>query len=203
MARPALRGNQQAAVAVVGGGLAGLHTALALAEKGITDVKIVESGHVGWGSSGMSKGLAVAGIQVPLESLAAQSSPAVAATVYELSDKAQLRLKALIKKYKIRCDVTAAGGLDLSIYPPAEEDKDETFLPKEQAAALSGSSLYKCGWFDSGSFGLNPLGLTRGLARSCESLGVQIYESTTAVEIMRRSSSGSDDNKHRFSLRII
>jgi gamma-glutamylputrescine oxidase len=107
---------------VVGGGLAGLHTALALAEKGVTDVVVVDSSRIGWGSSGLSKGLAVAGVQVPEESLAAQSSAEVASKVYALSNKAQDRLRSLIVKYDIKCRIVPGGGLEGSIYPP---DSDE------------------------------------------------------------------------------
>jgi len=50
--RPRLHDVLKADVCIVGGGLAGLATAVGLAERGVTDVVLLESQRVGWGASG-------------------------------------------------------------------------------------------------------------------------------------------------------
>ncbi|WP_407555423.1 FAD-dependent oxidoreductase [Streptomyces sp. Pv4-95] len=52
---PALKGEVQCDVAVVGGGLVGMASALRLAERG-ADVVLLEAGHCGWGASSRNAG---------------------------------------------------------------------------------------------------------------------------------------------------
>lgn len=59
--RPALHGQLSANVCVVGGGLAGLSTALGLAERGVREVVVVEAKQVGYGASGRNGGFVFGG----------------------------------------------------------------------------------------------------------------------------------------------
>ena len=54
-----LTGSVDAAICVIGGGFAGLSTALALAERGATDILVLEAETVGHGASGRNGGLRV------------------------------------------------------------------------------------------------------------------------------------------------
>jgi gamma-glutamylputrescine oxidase len=47
-----LTGRHSANVCIIGGGLAGLSTALALAERGVADIVVLEAQQVGFGASG-------------------------------------------------------------------------------------------------------------------------------------------------------
>ena len=47
-----LRGATEARVCIIGGGYAGLNTALGLVERGVTDVVVLEAKAVGYGASG-------------------------------------------------------------------------------------------------------------------------------------------------------
>jgi gamma-glutamylputrescine oxidase len=58
--RPALAGQVEADVCVIGGGIAGCSTALHLAERGYR-VVLLESQRIGYGASGRSGGQAIAG----------------------------------------------------------------------------------------------------------------------------------------------
>src|SRR5690606_19045936 len=60
-AYPARSGRTDAQVCILGGGLAGLSTALGLAERGITDVVVLESHEVGHGASGRNGGFVFGG----------------------------------------------------------------------------------------------------------------------------------------------
>ena len=59
--RPSLEGEVEADVCVIGGGMAGLATALGLAERGTTDVVVLEGRQVGFGASGRNGGFVSAG----------------------------------------------------------------------------------------------------------------------------------------------
>lgn len=54
---PVHSGRTDTRVCILGGGLAGLSTALGLAERGVTDVVVLESQQVGHGASGRNGGL--------------------------------------------------------------------------------------------------------------------------------------------------
>src|SRR5262249_52776605 len=54
-ARPALEGDIETETCVIGGGLAGLATALDLAERG-RSVVLLEANRIGWGASGRNGG---------------------------------------------------------------------------------------------------------------------------------------------------
>ena len=58
--RPRLREDLEFEVCVVGGGLAGLSTALSLAERGV-NVAVLEARKVGWGASGRNGGFCCPG----------------------------------------------------------------------------------------------------------------------------------------------
>ncbi|MEL6751933.1 MAG: FAD-binding oxidoreductase, partial [Pseudomonadota bacterium] len=58
--RPSLHGRTNADVCVVGGGLAGLTTALELAKRGVS-VVVLESRRIGWGASGRNGGFVSGG----------------------------------------------------------------------------------------------------------------------------------------------
>ncbi|MBU6405378.1 MAG: FAD-dependent oxidoreductase, partial [Proteobacteria bacterium] len=64
-----LRGRREARVAIVGGGYAGLNTALGLAERGVTDVVVLEREQVGFGASGRNGGFVFAGYSLGEQSL--------------------------------------------------------------------------------------------------------------------------------------
>ncbi|KAJ9457541.1 putative oxidoreductase OrdL [Diplonema papillatum] len=182
--RPRLTGRTVADVAVVGGGLAGLHTALKLAEKG-KRVVVLEREKVGWGASGMSKGLAVSGFQVEEESIKALAGKDVARAAVEMTEEALLDLERLIAKYAIKCDVTRGGELSVSLHPSPALSSDSDWGP-ERISREVGTRSYKSGELDPSAFGVNPLALTRGLARACEKLGVSIFEETEVARLQTR-----------------
>ena len=183
--RKTLQGTTLTDVVIVGGGLAGLHCALSLAEKG-KKVVVLEQNLIGAGASGMSKGLAVSGLQVDEDDVAKTTGAHTAARISEYTEEGQTRLLHLIKKYGIDCEAKRLGGAQVSAFaPPQDIDLSESpYLSESAVQSLTGSPLYKWGSHEPETYGLNPLGLTRGLARACESLGVVIHENSSAMQII-------------------
>jgi gamma-glutamylputrescine oxidase len=64
-----LQGRAQARVAIIGGGFAGLNTALGLAERGVRDVVLLEREQVGFGASGRNGGFVFAGYSLGEQAL--------------------------------------------------------------------------------------------------------------------------------------
>ncbi|GAB4174693.1 MAG: hypothetical protein Kow0020_10240 [Wenzhouxiangellaceae bacterium] len=68
--RVAPEGRATTGVAVIGGGLAGLCTALALTERGVRDVMVLERERLGQGASGRNGGFVFAGYSLSPEAIA-------------------------------------------------------------------------------------------------------------------------------------
>src|SRR6187551_1671054 len=82
--RPALSGAAECDVGVVGGGIAGLSTALHLAQRGYR-VALLEAERVGWGASGRSGAQAIFGVAAGQDRLTALLGAAEARRIWDMS----------------------------------------------------------------------------------------------------------------------
>ena len=64
-----LKARSEAKVAIIGGGFAGLHAALGLAERGMRDVVLLEREQIGFGASGRNGGFVFAGYSLGEQAL--------------------------------------------------------------------------------------------------------------------------------------
>ena len=171
-------------VVIVGGGLAGLSTAIAIMERSpFARVSVLEAHFVGYGASGRAGGL-----------ISPLAAPVWLASAQRNGDHAWALgyLRALV-------DDTASW---IKALIPESEIKSET-LTLESTGALSGLGLealsgilgarqinHRVGVERSGCAGLslpchtvNPFGLVQGLARHARALGVSIYEGVVVTRI--------------------
>ena len=126
-------------VCVVGGGFAGLHTALALAEKRqkrtegkkkkkedeksagndeqISPIVVLEANRIGSGASGLCGGMAIVGFEAELDMLSALVGPAAARMLYRQSIyEGYERLRdGVIRRYGIRCGMVEEGLLEMML----------------------------------------------------------------------------------------
>lgn len=101
-------------VCVVGGGFAGLHTALALAEKG-KRVVILEGKRVGSQASGRNGGDAIVGFHTEVDEIAqVVGSDSIARDIYQHSVAGYQRLWDLINQYKIQCGAKEEGAVTVT-----------------------------------------------------------------------------------------
>ncbi|MEZ5925282.1 MAG: FAD-binding oxidoreductase [Hyphomicrobiaceae bacterium] len=166
-------------VAIVGAGLTGLSAALTLAEAG-RKVVVLEAHEPGHGGSGRSGGQVQAGFGTSIESLTHGASDRQRAGIVQLANGCADELFSLIDRYKIRCAPMRAG-LIRGIHHPrllestrgkVERDPALRFLSREEAARLVGAPLYCGAILDPRSGHVNPMALTRGLARAAIAAGM-------------------------------
>ena len=100
---PALQGDADCDVAVVGGGLAGLSAAIALADKGFS-VRLLEAQQVGFGASGRNGGQAIHGLACEQGEVERQLGMAEARHVFDMSVEALDQIRARCARFAIDCD---------------------------------------------------------------------------------------------------
>ncbi|MCE1718465.1 FAD-binding oxidoreductase, partial [Enterobacter hormaechei] len=83
---PALQEDLDVDVVIIGGGFSGINTALELAEKGITNIAILESRHLGYGSTGRNGGQVMAGIGHDLEVIKRHIGERGLETIFQISN---------------------------------------------------------------------------------------------------------------------
>jgi gamma-glutamylputrescine oxidase len=190
--RPALSGAVEAPTCIVGGGLAGLATALSLAERGQKAV-LLEAGRIGDGASGRNGGMVAAGFTRGLEAIARIAGRGAAEALFRLSRDAVALLRRRIEGQRIAC------GLAPGIVEASWRDDDAAAArraaarnrlgarlepwPGERVRELYRTACYRSGLFDPEGFHLDPLALCRGLAGAAEAMGVAILEQSPAVAL--------------------
>jgi gamma-glutamylputrescine oxidase len=193
-----LAGTVNADVCVVGGGIAGCSTALALAERGYR-VVLLEAQRVGWGASGRSGGQAIVGTaieQADLESLVGAED---ARRAWDVSLAGLALLKQRIERYRIDCDWV--NGWMLAAIKPRQWTQVQSWhaelaqrygytstrlIDRVELRSTIASERYIGALYDSLSGHLHPLRYTLGLARAATQAGVEIHEASRALSFGRR-----------------
>lgn len=98
-----LRGTVRSDVLVVGGGMAGLTCAQALAARGV-DVTILERDFCGAGASGKSSGFITPDSELGLSDLVAQYGETRGQSLWEFAKSGLDRIRGTIAAYAIDCD---------------------------------------------------------------------------------------------------
>jgi gamma-glutamylputrescine oxidase len=194
-AAPALAGDIDADVCVVGGGLSGASAALHLAERGYR-VVLLEAERIGFGASGRSGGQLIPGYASGQQKLKAQLGAADARRLWDFSVEGVDLVRDRVKRHAIDCDL-AWGHLHVGIKPRQRDElrewqhelEDEcdyrslTFLEREAVAGYIASKRYIAGIFDSRSGHLHPLKYTLGVADAARAAGVRLFENSAATVI--------------------
>jgi hypothetical protein len=109
-AAPTLEGSERVSVAIVGGGIAGLATALHLAEAGV-DVMVLESHEPGWGASGNNGGQLNPGLKFDPDVIESTYGPDLGRRMIAFAYDAPNRTLALIRRLGIACEARQNGTL--------------------------------------------------------------------------------------------
>lgn len=189
---PALSGPVEVDLLVVGGGFAGLSTALHAAEAGLA-VVLIEAHRIAWGASGRNAGFVVPNFaKVDPDDLRRAAGPAAERLIGMAAGSADLVFD-LIRRHGIDCDAVQSGWIQPS-HSAAALAKAQSrvrqwgalgrpveLLDRAAVAALTGADRWLGGWIDRSGGTINPVGYARGLARAARSAGAILHEDSPAT----------------------
>ena len=207
-ARDALRGRVDAHVCVVGGGFAGLATAMGLVERGQRDVVVVEGETVGHGASGRNGGFVFGGFSLDNAQLLADQGRDGARALYGLTRQAVQTIRRRIAQYGIACDAVEGGVLLANWFDDdallrkrqdfmaREFDVHWQYLSHDELGAYTRSRRYAGGLLEPVAFHFHPLKYARGLAAAIEREGGRIHERSRVTRIVAPDRPGGDYEVH-------
>ncbi|MBX3024596.1 FAD-dependent oxidoreductase [bacterium] len=191
---PALAGDTRADVAIVGGGLTGLSTALALRRAGV-DVAVLEREFCGFGASGRNAGHLTPTIGKDLPTLLMLHGEARTAAIVRFADHCVRRTEALIAEHGIDCDYAPSGNVMAVVHPKQERRLRRAaalagrvgaplrFLEPDEMRARGLPPAFRSGVLEGAGGTLEPGKLVLGLRRAARAAGVRLHEGTRVVEV--------------------
>lgn len=193
---PTLEEDLDVDVVIIGGGFSGINTALELAEKGITNIAILEGRYLGYGGTGRNGGQVMAGIGHDLEKIKRHVGPAGLETIFKISNLGAGIIRERIKKYDIDADFcfgygylgsnarqekTLRGWLkEFKAVAPQEEIELYTGAEVKQVV---GSDAYTCALKHMGGGHVHSLNLLLGEAKALSGYGVKIFENSSVLDV--------------------
>ena len=194
--RPALQGEVETDVCVIGAGYTGLSTAISLLENGFK-VCIVEAAKVGFGASGRNGGQIVNSYSRDIDVIERSVGPKQAQLLGQMAFEGGRIIRERIAKYNIKCDLKDGGVFaafskrqlgHLEAQKKLWERYGHTqleLLDAKRIGEVVGSENYIGGLLDMSGGHIHPLNLALGEAAAVESLGGVIYEQSPAMRIDR------------------
>ncbi len=193
---PALSGPIDADLLVIGGGFAGLSTALHAAEAG-QSVVLLEAHRIAWGASGRNAGFVVPNFaKVDPDGVRAALGDGAERLIAMAAGSGDLVFN-LIRQHAIDCDAVQSGWIQPShssaTFAKAKDrvrqwsdlKRPVELLSAAGVAKLTGVSGWQGGWIDRSGGVLNPVAYARGLARAAAAAGVRMFENSAVTGLRR------------------
>jgi glycine/D-amino acid oxidase-like deaminating enzyme len=193
-----LVGTAVADVVVIGGGFTGLSTALHLREAGV-DVAIVEAMEPGWGASGRNNGQVIPTLSRPDPDDIVARHGAVGERFVTLLHDSATCLFDLARRYQIQAEQEQAGWVQ-PVHSPGRIKIAERrvrqwskfgapveLLSRDQTRQMLGSDAWYGGFWNRSGGHINPLALSRGLARVVLERGGRIFARSPALSFERNN----------------
>jgi gamma-glutamylputrescine oxidase len=196
-----LQGRHEAQVAIVGGGFAGLNTALSLAERGQRDVVLLEADALGFGASGRNGGFVFAGYSLDERTLLARLGAERARRLFRRTVDAVDLIRSRIARYAIACDAVDQGVIWANWFRDPEVLRarqhllaeqfgvDWQWLPTAELRELLRTSRYSDGLYERNALHLHPLNYVIGLDAAAAAQGVAVHEHSR-VQGLKRDAGG-------------
>ncbi len=210
-----LTGRQARRVVVIGGGYAGLNTVLGLAERGVTDVALLEGDDIGFGASGRNGGFVFAGYSRGEEALVRQLGQEHAKALFLSTLGGVQLIRARVGKYRIPCAMVDEGVIWANWFrkPRVLRERQQflaeqfgvhwDFVPRATLRELLRSERYSDALWERSAVHLHPLNYAIGLAQAAAAKGVAIHEHSAVRELTRqgqgwrvRTAEGEIDAQH-------
>ncbi len=197
---------------IVGGGFAGINSALGLAERGISALVLEQNG-LGFGASGRNGGFVFAGYSLGEQALLNALGATLAKAWYQRTQAAVNLIRERIKRYAIKCEAVDAGVLWVNWFDNATVlsarqhllrdhfASDWRHVSKAELRGMLNTTRYSGALFERNALHLNPLKLLRGLADAARAQGAKIIEQVTVesvVPIVNAANNTASDNSRRW-----
>nr|WP_325261806.1 FAD-binding oxidoreductase [uncultured Rhizobium sp.] len=208
--RPALEGEIEADVCVIGAGFSGISAALELAERGYS-VVVLEAERIGFGASGRNGGQIVNGYSRDLETIAGRYGRDKAVQLGAMSLEGGEIIRAHVAQYGIDCGLVPGGffaaftdkqvrkmELHKAVWEQHGHDGLE-MVSKADVGRYVKSDRYAGGMIDRKGGHIHPLNLVLGEAAAAESLGARIFEGSRVVGIDQTAKPVVRTNKGRVT----
>lgn len=194
---PWLESDVDADVVIIGGGFSGIHTALELAEQGVTNTVVLEARHLGYGGTGRNGGQVMAGIGHDLDAIRRDVGEEGLRTVFALSDIGPQIMRERIARYDIDADFRSGYGY---LAYNARQAKTLRQWEKEfkslgsgaeiryaegaEVRQIIGSDVYHAVLLHMGGGHVHSLNLLLGEATALvKQYGVRIFENSPALSV--------------------
>jgi gamma-glutamylputrescine oxidase len=188
---PALDGDHQTDICIIGGGFTGIACALTLAERG-REVTVLEQNRISWGASGRNGGQLIHG----LGGTRYLSNSLSQDTLWKLHYRGNDIIRERVEKYAIDCDLKS-GYIEVAFKKSQMDGLTEDYnqhverglshhlhlVDKDEVTEMLGTDIYIGGMTNNLNGHLHPLNLCAGEARAASNLGAKIFEQTEATGI--------------------
>jgi glycine/D-amino acid oxidase-like deaminating enzyme len=195
-AAPPLEADVRTDVAVVGGGITGLSTALHAARSGAA-VVLLEAEEIGFGASGRNGGQVNPGLKLDPDTVEHDFGADLGARMNALAGAAPALVFDLVRQHGIDCHARQNGTLRAAVRARHAAAIQRTCAQLERRGApvelLEGAALaratgtdrYSCAMLDRRGGDLNPLSYARGLAQAAIEAGARVHAHTRVCGMKR------------------
>lgn len=185
---------EMADLCIIGGGFLGLSTALHAARAGL-GVRVVEAGEIGGCASGLNGGQVIPGLKLDPDELLAAFGPERGGAMLDFAARTADAVFDLIAAEKLAVPHQRTGWIQAAHISAAAAQvqaraaqwaargADVAALDAAGIAALTGTDGYVGGWIDRRAGTVDPLALTRELARLAAGAGARLATGIRAIAL--------------------
>lgn len=193
----ALAGKSETDVLIIGGGFAGLNTAVSLLERGFEDFMLLEAETIGHGASGRNGGFAFGGWSLAEADLLQRFGPARAQRLYAGTKQGVATIRQRIERYAIDCDANTGGVLWVDWFRDGSRldhrrrllaenfETDWELFDREATRDFVRSDRYHRSLLEREALHMHPMRYAQGLAAVVEQSGAALHEHSAVRSISR------------------